>query len=134
MSTIKRYHDIYFYNRTPESHSSAMKEDPSGDYVLFSDHEAALEPQMTVQEMYDEWQKCLADPEYTREKYLSFSIVDGVMHIRVPNWLKAFELIQPVVQSANELATAQRVMNAVLSEAQFQQRIKDATTKPEPQP
>jgi len=72
------------------------------------------EKSMTTSEMFEEWQKCLNDPTYFREHYTS---VNGDMvEVHMPNWMKAFEMIQPFKQEPNEGIDRQRELNRLMSE------------------
>jgi len=79
---------------------------------------------MTVNEMFDEWRKCVDDPAYAK-KYLITKEVEGVLHIDLPNWLKAFEIIQPIYRSEisdyiepplSACMSKQRVINQITSD------------------
>lgn len=83
-----------------------------------------IEKTMTVREMHDEWVKCVNDPEYAK-KYIIVKDDDGVIHIDIPDWLKAFDLIQPIDLSAmsdsikapmSACMDPQRIINRVVSD------------------
>ena len=72
------------------------------------------EKSMTTTEMFDEWQKCLNDADYFREHYCTIN--GPVMHWHIPNWMKAFEMIQPIRQEPNESIGRQRELNRLMSD------------------
>lgn len=76
-----------------------------------------LEKAMTNDEMYEEWNRCRNDMNYFHKKYCV--VLGDTMHWHIPNWMKAFELIQPIKREESDVAHAQRNLNRMMSESQL---------------
>lgn len=75
------------------------------------------EEPLTIEQMFEEWQKCMSNKDYFVERYCSMKGSEITIHI--PNWMKAFELIQPMKVEKNELMSNQQALNRITSEREF---------------